>query len=580
MKPSIVNFYKKTKNILKSCSIENKIPYVTFLIFISTILEIFGIGMIIPIVATLTDIDNSYTKFISNLLFQNYDQNEIIFFFLAIFLSIIVIKNILFTYIEYYKANFTHEVHKKILSFFYSAYLKASLDYFIKKNTSYVISVMSVRIPNYVGTLASFAALLSELILCFFLILFLLAVTPSVAILATFIVLIILLSYTRILKNMLHSLGSTRDKHESSFIQNFYETLNFLKEITIFRAKKHFQKISDIESNKFVDAKLWITFYQSFGKIFFETIIVIFLTIFLYFANKFDQLFLNSLPLLGVYIAAAIKFLPSLNRISNSLQYITYNFATTENIENELNSIIRNNNDQDNKEIYSEKLIFENCIDLQNLSFSFPDGKKIFENLNLKIKKGETVAIIGESGLGKSTLVEIMCGFLYPTKGEVLIDGKNLKKYSSQWKTLIGYVPQDTFILNDTLKQNVGLFDASKDKIDEDKVHDCLNTVGLSGYIKDQKEGLRTVLSESGKSLSGGQKQRIGIARNLYKNSEIIFFDEPTSALDEKTEDELLKQLKIIKKKTTLIIVTHKKKVASFCDRVVDLDKIISSSKD
>ena len=180
----------------------------------------------------------------------------------------------------------------------------------------------------------------------------------------------------KILKNILHRLGSTRDKHESSFIKNFYETLSFLKEINIFNAKIFSKIYSDIDSNNFVNAKLWITFYQSFGKIFFETVIVIFLTIFLYLANKFDKAFLNSLPLLGVYIAATIKFLPSLNRISNSLQYITFNFPTTVDIESELNSIIKNNNDQKVKEIALEKITFENSIALKNLHFSFPDGKK------------------------------------------------------------------------------------------------------------------------------------------------------------------------------------------------------------
>ena len=163
-------------------------------------LEIFGIGLIIPIVATFVDVDNKYAHLISNILFQDYDKNETVFALLVLFLTVIVVKNILFTYIEYYKANFTHEVHRKILSFFYSAYLKASLNYFFEKNTSYIVSIMSVRVPNYVGTLASFAALISELILCLFLAILLLLVTPAAAIFAVIALLIILLTYTRFLK--------------------------------------------------------------------------------------------------------------------------------------------------------------------------------------------------------------------------------------------------------------------------------------------------------------------------------------------------------------------------------------------
>jgi len=167
-----------------------------------------------------------------------------------------------------------------------------------------------------------------------------------------------------------------------------------------------------------------------------------------------------------------------------------------------------------------------------------------------------------------------MCSFLNPQNGEILIDGKNLKEFTVQWKKLIGYVPQQTFIINDTIRKNIGLCDISNNNINEKKILNCLKLVGLSKYLDTQRRGLDTILLEGGKSLSGGQKQRISIARNLYKGAKIIFFDEPTSALDEKSENDLLKELELIKKDTTLIIVTHKKKVADFCDKIIDLNKI------
>ena len=237
-------------------------------------------------------------------------------------------------------------------------------------------------------------------------------------------------------------------------------------------------------------------------------------------------------------------------------------------------SSLKNNQLKYKIERNKDNLEFNKEIKIKNLSFSYNYQKTILKNLNFDIKKGECVAIVGKSGSGKSSLLEVLCGFLEPSKGVVLIDDKNLLDYREEWLNIIGYVTQETFILDDTLKKNIALFDLETKNINEKKVNDSLKKTNLYNFFNNEKDGLETILNERGKTISGGQKQRINIARNLYKNPKIIFFDEPTSALDEKTSDDIIDQLKKIKNSCTILIVTHDKKIMNFCDKIINLDDL------
>lgn len=574
MKLYPVEFYLKTKLILQESRVQNKIPLLVILVFFSSILEIFSIGLLIPITAVFLDAENLYFNIFLDKYFSDYSKEKLISILLLIYLFAFLIKNIFLTYIEYFKTKFIHKVHFSLISYFYYQYIQSPVTFFLTKNKNYLTSLLANRLANYAGTLIAFASFLSELILSIILIILLLILAPiSVSVIAI-ILLLIVAGYTRLLKNLLKKFGQTRDKYESEWIKNFNEAINFLKEIKIFDLTVYFKKISDRSAKKNIDAKMWITFINSTGKIFFETISIIFLLFFLYISASKSKTFIDFLPLMAAYIAAVLKFLPSINRIANSLQYIAFNLPTTSNILEELSEVKNNFNKDDKKINLNKKITFNKNLILNDIDFSYSDGTKIFEKFNLEINKGETIGITGDSGLGKSTLIEIMCGFLKPNRGRITLDGFDLETILDQWRSMIGYVPQETFILNDTIKNNVGIFDINKDRINEEKVIDCINLVGLKNYLEKLPDGINSILSEGGKSLSGGQKQRLSIARNLYKNSEIIFFDEPTSSLDEETEDNFLTELEKIKKKSTLIIVTHKKKVANFCDKLINLSKI------
>jgi ABC-type bacteriocin/lantibiotic exporter with double-glycine peptidase domain len=197
--------------------------------------------------------------------------------------------------------------------------------------------------------------------------------------------------------------------------------------------------------------------------------------------------------------------------------------------------------------------------------------KKLFEDLNLEIKIGDTVGIFGESGSGKSSFVNLLIGLLKPEKGKILINNTDIFSNIYFWRKNIGYVPQNIFLIDDTFKKNISLdFNIKSENFQ--KFNECLKQSELEKFINSLPDGINTLVGERGKRISGGQLQRVGIARALYNNPEILIFDESTSALDRETELEILKNIYKFKDKKTMIIITHKKELLKNCDKIYKLE--------
>ena len=567
-----LQFYNNTKRIISIFKISNKIPIIVLLVVFSTLLELLGIGILIPISSIIFQSDSAINDKIISILPAYFEKQNSLEIFLYAFLIIFIIKNIILIFIEYYKADYFHSIYLKMVNNFYIFYLNTPLKFFFKKNSSKIVDIVITRVEKYIGSLLAFTNLISELILTLGIFLLLLSISSLSAIILILALMMFLALYLKVLKKKLMKFGWVRDENQGTYIKHLNESLNFIREINIFKLKKYFQDQGNILSNKFVFAKQNITFITSIGRNFFEIVAIICIFSFLIFLNHKENSIIDILPIITIYMAGALKILPSINRISNGVQNINVNFNISKTIIDEIVSLEKNQLNFNEK--LNKNFQFNNQIEIKNLEYFYNDTSKVFKNFNLTIKKGECVAIVGKSGSGKSTLLEIICGFLEPSNGLVLIDNENLSEYRNDWMKMIGYVTQETFILDDSLKKNVAISDLENEKIDEKRVIEILKTINLYNFFIDKKDGINTILHERGKSLSGGQKQRINIARNLYKKPKVIFFDEPTSALDHKTSEDMIIELKKIKKYSTMIIVTHDIKIMNFCDRVVNLDEI------
>lgn len=272
----------------------------------------------------------------------------------------------------------------------------------------------------------------------------------------------------------------------------------------------------------------------------------------------------------GVFAIAAFRMIPAVRAILNAYATLQNSSKTVEIVAEGLTAP-----PETARETTAEPFRFVRSIELKHLAYAFPDGHKLFENLNWSIGRGERVGIRGASGSGKSTLFNLMLGFLQPLEGDILIDGRKLTPENREaWHKIVGYVPQEIFIADGTLLENITL---GQPRPDRKKAEEVLKQVQLGAWLQTLPDGLDTRLGESGSKLSGGQKQRIGIARALYKEAEILFFDEATSALDNHTEKEINQALYRLSEnhhELTIIIIAHRESSLALCSRILDLEEM------
>jgi ATP-binding cassette subfamily C protein len=290
------------------------------------------------------------------------------------------------------------------------------------------------------------------------------------------------------------------------------------------------------------------------------------------------------LPIISLLAVCAVRLIPAFNLIISSLSSRRFSTASFELVSREMTNVpiedkFRNNNSIGGKSY--KKYFFKNQIKFENVFFLHENSNaKILQNIFLEIKQGQKIGIIGKSGAGKSTLIDLILGLIKPTKGKILIDNLNLDYNLRDWQKQIGYVPQDIYLLDDTIKNNIA-FGLNANDINQEAILKSIELSRLKDYIDSLEEKENTVVGNRGIKVSGGQKQRIGIARALYNNPRILILDEATSSLDTINERKIMEEIYNTAENITLIIVTHRHKSVSRCDKVYLLDngKIIDEGK-
>ena len=288
---------------------------------------------------------------------------------------------------------------------------------------------------------------------------------------------------------------------------------------------------------------------------------------------KLDFSFVEIISYFVIIFAIFIRIMPSINKLIVSYVNITINKRTTDVLHKELiqndNKLELNLNNNNSKEIK-----FNNEIIIDNLSFKYSsNNEQVLNKINLNIRKGEIFGIIGQTGSGKSTLIDLLIGLLDPTNGKILVDGIDIKENKLNWFEKIGYVPQNMYLNDDSIKKNIA-FTYDENKIDNEKVIDSAKKAKITDLIDNREDKLEARVGERGNLLSGGQKQRLGLARALYQNtSELLVLDEFTSALDKETEEEIMQEIINFRKNKTIIMSTHKQNLLNYCDKIYDIEK-------
>lgn len=542
-----------------------KIFFLFILILLISLLEIISLALILPLLYFLID-EKNILKF-KEILSLSQFSNQLIFN-ISIFtiLTIFLTKFILTIFFQIQQNKIIFELMHNLLKKVYSKYLNQSYKFFLKKDSSYFISNLSTQIPDIIYSFVMPSILLFSEILILFFIIILLLVLDYKTILLTFIFGTVSFIFLRSVNNRIKNFGYLRILNEKKKVLNIQQSLLAIKETIIFNRQNYFLSKFNKLSIILKDILSKYYFFLELPKILLEFIGFSFLILLIFLFYNSGHSGKEILPLLAIFSICGYKILPSFNRIINSFQRIRFTGPAISSIYNE----IKNSKfDYQTSEKFINVIPLKKLISFRNISFKYDDSNKfIFKKLNLLIEKGEIIGISGKSGSGKTTFINILLGLLEPSSGDILIDNVSIKNNLKGWQKNIGYVPQIIHLLNNSIKENITLGFFEKNTI---SIKKAIELSKIQNFVKNLKNKERTNIGEDGVRISGGQRQRLGIARAIYRNPQVLILDEPTSSLDNETENEFVKTILTMKRKKTIIIVSHKDSVLKKCDRIIKL---------
>lgn len=539
--------------------------FLLFLMLIGMLLETLSIGLVFPLLSFVLDNNQeSYLfefSFIKSIELQdNFNQlislKNIILFIIFVF----VLKNIYLLYQIYFQAKFSSFLGINKSQSLYKKYVASTYAFHIENNSGFLLRNITEEVGNYCGAVIVLMRLISEIFVLTGIVILLVFISPIITFSIILFFFVTLFVYQKITKKFFLKWGEQKQNYYGKRIISIQQTFGAFKELKILnRFKKFYDSFKFLNSNLY-NINVKNETLVSVPKFLIETLMVIIICLILIYFSLINQLS-SSIPLLGLMAAASFRILPSVNKIINHIQELRYFNASLQLVVEEFNHWERN------KILQTDILAipFNSKINFTNVSFSYKN-KKIFDNLNINIDYGSFIGIYGESGSGKSTFLDLLIGLHKPQFGNIKVDECEIHRNLFGWFKNIGYVPQNVFLIDDSIKNNIAL-GINEKKINNKKLDNAIRNAGLADFIKNIENGVETIVGENGVTLSGGQKQRIGIARALYNDPKLLILDEATSSLDEINEKNILEYILKLKNKITIIIVSHNKINLIDCDK-------------
>ena len=500
---------------------------------------------------------------------MSLSYNETILYALAIIILVFFLKTVFFMFLTHRQNEFSHQVDSELSKKFFSFYLNQDYSYHINRNSSEMFRNITDEVKNFRLNLMDPILVLSVDILVLLAIsVLIISIEPFASLIVGVFIILCSVLYINFNKKRIVIIAKKRQIHDALKIQHLKQGLNGIKEIKISGKENEFLSIFDIHNLASVKSRADFNFWHSLPRYILEFTGVFglaFLAIILVYQNYDLKSFL---PTMGLFAAATFRLLPSASRIVKAFGQIRFGFPSADLLKNEL-SHLNSKKNADNRFEEKGNLEFNN-LSFKNVSFKYPNSdKEILNDVSIDIEKGDKIGIIGTSGSGKSTFVDILTGLIGPTEGKVLLNGEPVDLNQKNWHKIIGYVPQFIFLTDDTIIKNIA-FGVKENDLNLNSVNNASNIAELENFISTSKQGLKTTIGEFGVRISGGQRQRIGIARAIYSKSKILVLDEATSAIDIKTEEKVISKINSLSDKT-IIIVSHRMSTLKGCNKIFEI---------
>ena len=539
------------------------------LMVIVAVTEVVSIGLVIPFLGMLANPEIVFNHSFLNPIFQslgfiNYDQ--IILPVSLLFIFSVLIVGMIRMYLLYRMNKLSYETGANLGLDIYKRTLYQEYSVHINRNSSEMISGIISKTDMVVnGVIAPMLLFLSSFFILFGIMIVLFVIDPKIMIgmLTSFGLFYFIISFYT--KKLVRENGEKISKNSNIVVKSLQEGLGGIRDIILDGSQELYCKsyyAADYSLRKAVGDNQVIAVIPRYAV---EAFGIILIVTFTYFEMVNGVGISSIIPVLGAFALGAQRAMPTLQQMYASQIAI----RGSKEIFMDVLSLLQQPMPTVNNENKSIQIPFENNLELRNVSFQYSkDSPWILHNINLNIKKGEMIGFVGETGSGKSTLLDIIMGLITQTNGEILVDGTPINSLNIKgWRHHVSHVPQNIFLLDGSLEENIS-FNSVEDDIDFIRIESASEAANLSKVVERLKEGYKTIVGERGSKLSGGQCQRVGIARALYKQSELMILDEATSALDGITEKDIMKKIDDLNDNLTILIVAHRVTTLKKCDRI------------
>lgn len=562
---------RQLKFILNTINVKLDLGLI-LLIFIGTLLESLSIGLVIPFIAFLIK-GNSFTHlpFIQyfGVLSEGTSSHEMQSLkILAAIFGVYFLKASFLTFTTQRQSKFVHSVELSLSEKTLESYLSHNYDFFLKNSASKFIQNIYTNSNNLAIYLNSSLHFFSDSFLLIVIAVILFFFQPVRILIISTIIGLLLFAFLKFTRTYNKKWGAVKSSCDQQRIKLLTNSFQIIKDIKLYNKEVYFlNKFKEINKKSVNASKnhsiflklpsLWLDVFAIFG-------IGILVGTMVMQGRKVDEI----LPILGLYAVATFRILPTANRLLYNYQLMKFHTPIVEQISSDLEKV----RELEGIDHFVSNELSTVQLEFRDINFSYNDfDKNVYEDLNFKIVRGEFVGIIGKSGAGKTTLIDLLSGLLTPDSGEIYFNGDRVENSSMFLKNRIGYVSQSVNLLEDSILHNIAL-GVELEKIDMAQVKKAIEIAQIDGVISKLEHGIDTLIGEKGVQLSGGQRQRIAIARALYDNPSILIFDEATNSLDTEVEDEIMNAIHRLKGSKTIIMVSHKTSILEECDQVYKIE--------
>jgi ATP-binding cassette, subfamily B, bacterial PglK len=547
-----------------------QIGLIFLLMLVGAGLETLGVGLIPPFVALLGNPEIIQKQPILNWLYTKLGSSSNQTFLLwmsVILLGIYLLKNAYLAVLTYRQYYFLYKKQISLSSRLLQAYLYSPYTFHLQRNSAELVRNITSEIPQFfVGVLVPALILATEIMVMSCIALLLVIIEPVSSAIAAVFLGISIFWLNRTIRKQMSGQGLIRQEEGGQMIQWVNQSLGGIKETKVLGRETFFLDAFTRSAKAFGKANLFVGLATQLPNLFIDTVLISAVLLIVIFSLIQGRAIQSILPMLSLFAIAALRLMPSAKRIVSTITTIRYLKHAVDLIYQDLVSLETTPNSLPNPD--SPTVQLKQLIELRNIHYQYPNATKpSLSGLSLAVTKGESIAFIGSSGAGKTTIVDVILGLLKPTEGEIFVDGENIFADLASWQRQIGYIPQSIYLSDDTIRSNIA-FGLATDQINESQVWSAVKAAQLEKLVNSLPEQLDTPVGERGIRLSGGQRQRIGIARALYHNPEVIVMDEATAALDNTTEREFMQALEAMSGQKTMIMIAHRLSTVKNCDRL------------